>query len=127
MRVVLRVVRLALVVMLVSSCAVPPPTLSPVGVADFKATQALEALALVRNIAIAAHATTPPLISEKTTGAVVSWHRSTIIVVNAREPGWEGRVLAALTELEQQLAATERARFVPYLTLARTVVQEVVR
>lgn len=110
---------------MLSACTPPPPNLSPVAQTAFKSTQAIKALDMIRDTAIAAHETTPPLLTEQATGTVVSWHRSTIIVVNSAQSGWEAVTLAALDQLADRLSGSDRAALVPYITLARTIIAEV--
>lgn len=110
-------------------CADPPVTLTPVARTAYRTTQVIKSLDLIRDTAIAGNNTTPPVFNEKTTGTVVTWHRATIIVVNTAGAGWEATTVAALDELSKQLAAgsAERAQLVPYITLARTILTEVVK
>ena len=121
------IVGLTLSLLTGAACTPPPPTLSPVAQVAFRTTQVIKALDMIRDTAIAANNTTPPVMTERTTGTVVTWHRSTLIVVNAAQQGWQAATLVSLQQLENQLSGTERSTLVPYITLARTILAEVVR
>lgn len=114
---------------LMVGCGKPFVTLTPVAQTAFKTTQVIKALDLIRDTAIAGNNTTPPVFSEKTTGQVVTWHRATIIVVNAAQAGWQTATVTALDTLSKQLAAgsAEQAQLVPYITLAKTLLTEVTK
>jgi len=108
-------------------CAKAPPNLTPAAQTAFKQTQIIKALDMIRDTAIAANATVPPLLNVKTTGTVVTWHWATIVVVHSAAQGWQAAALKSLDELGTNLAATDRPHLVPYITLARTLVEEVLR
>ena len=117
----------AILVSLALGCAQPPPNLSPAGVAAFKGTQVIKALDMLRDVAIDAHATVPPLLAETTTRSVVLYHKSAITIIHSTPNGWAPSVQAGLAELSKTLAASERAQLVPYITLAQTLIAEVTR
>lgn len=127
MKTKLRASLAALVVSLavVSSCAKVPPTLTPVGVKAFQATQAVHVLDLVRDTAIAAEAAQPQLLSTETTRKVVQWHRVAVALAGQTPAGWEATVLSGLTEVERALKPGEREVLAPYLALAKTILMGV--
>lgn len=114
-----------LFVLLAAGCAKAPPTLSPSGAAAFNALRVVRVLDLVRDTAIDAHAQTPPLIATEHTRAIVRWHAATLKTIAAVPDGWRATVLAGLVTLEQDLPPDVWAKIAIYVTLVRTVIQEV--
>lgn len=131
MRQVRCVVHATLVVlMLIASASCTsnaPPNLSPEGKLDWSRLQIIKALDLLRNTAIDGHETTPPLFSEKTTGAVVTYHRSAITIVHSTSLGWQATLATGLDELVKNLPPAEAQRLGPYIVLIRTVLVEVTK
>lgn len=99
----------------------PPPSLTPQAQAAWTATQAIQTMDLLRDIAIAAN--DQKLISEDSTRAIVKWHLEAINVVHAIPLGWQATVKASLTDLTGHLSAQERARLGPYLKLVSDLVE----
>jgi hypothetical protein len=110
-----------------SSCVPPPPTLSPVGVTAFNNTRVIKGLDLVRDTAIEANAQTPPLVSTATTRAIVTYHRSAIIIIHGAPNGWEATVLTGLDETVKHLTPAEAQLLGPYFALVKVLIQEVSR
>jgi hypothetical protein len=115
----------ALGVALDQGCAHTPPNLSPAGATAFQSHQIQNALDTIRDVAIDANATTPPLLDTATTRKVVAWHQSAITVLHARGVGWVSALTTSLDELQKQLPAAERKTLAPYLALAKTILAEV--
>lgn len=108
-------------------CAKAPPALSPTGRAAFQATRVVAALDVLRNFAIDAEAQTPKVLSTDTTRKIVLYHRGAIRTIGAVPQHWNGVVDTGLTELLAALSADERQRLAPYITLIRTIMNEVIR
>jgi len=108
-------------------CAKAPPTLSPVGVTAFQNLQIAKALDTVRDIAVDANATTPPVLSTSTTRSIVTWHKGALQVLNARSAGWPTTIATSLDAVVGNLPAKERDTLAPYVTLAKTILQEATR
>lgn len=113
--------------MLDTACVKAQPTLTPVGVAAFHGTQVVQALDLIRDIAINAESQTPKLLSTNTVRTVVTWHRTAVQTIGAVPTGWQASVLASLNGVDAGLTPSERAVLAPYLALARTLLLEVGR
>jgi hypothetical protein len=120
-------VLLFIVGLLVTSCAKHPPALTPVGVAAFQRTEVQKNLDLLRDIAQAANAQTPPLISTATTRKVTTYHLSAIRIIHDSAAGWQAAVTTGLDEVLKDVPATERAVLAPYVTLIKAVLTEVTR
>jgi hypothetical protein len=107
------------------ACAKTPPDLTPEASVAFKATQAVRALDILRDTAIAAHAQTPPLMPEATTRKVVLYHQSTIKVIQAAPSGWRAVTQTGLDELAGNLSPSDKALLAPYIALVKAVIAEV--
>ena len=116
-----------LVLMLTVGCAKAPPDLTPEASLAFKGTQAVKALDVLRDTAIAAHAQDPPLLSEDSTRKVVQYHQSAIKMMQAAPLGWAPAAKQALDELLNNLTEKDKALLTPYVVLLKTVIAEVTR
>lgn len=112
---------------LLGGCAKAPPDLTPDASAAFKGTQAVRALDLIRDTAIAANEQVPPLMSTDDTRKVVRYHQSAVKVIQAAPSGWKSTVEAGLDELLKNLSPPDRSRLGPYVTLLKSILQEVAR
>lgn len=110
-----------------AQCASSPPNLSPAATAAFNNTRIIKSLDLLRDTAIEANAQERPLISEATTRKVVTWHRSTLLIIKATSFGWQATVQTGLEQLIAGLPAGERALLSPYVGLAKALITEVTR
>jgi ABC-type branched-subunit amino acid transport system ATPase component len=108
-------------------CAKAPPTLGPAGVTAFQNQQIQKSLDTIRDIAIDANATAPPVLTTDTTRKVVTWHKSAITVLHARGAGWVSTLTTSLDELSRNLPAAEQKTLAPYIALAKTLLNEVTR
>jgi ABC-type branched-subunit amino acid transport system ATPase component len=108
-------------------CAKAPLSLSPAGVTAFQNSQIQKSLDTIRDIAIDANATTPPVLDTTTTRKVVTWHKSAITVLHARGAGWVSTLTTSLDELSRNLPAAEQKTLAPYIALAKTLLNEVTR
>lgn len=106
-------------------CRHAPPTLSPEATTAFQNTQIQQPLDLLRDLAVNAHAQTPPLLSEAATRKIVTYHQAAITTLHTRAQGWQATLLTGLTDLTATLAPAEQQLLAPYLTLVRTVLQGV--
>jgi|HubBroStandDraft_2_1064218.scaffolds.fasta_scaffold33720_2 hypothetical protein len=100
-----------------SSVAQPPPTLAPASIDDFHKTQAIQALDQIRNIAIAANATTPPQMSTASTRLVVSFHEATVKTIQAAGSGWPATIETAVDNFAKGLPAADATVIAPYVAL----------
>jgi hypothetical protein len=116
-----------LFLLIATSCAKAPPSLSPVGVQAFNNTRVIKALDLVRDTAIDANAQVPPLVSTVTTRKIVTYHRSAIIIIHGTPNGWKATVLTGLDETVKNLPPAEAALVAPYVTLVKVIIEEVSR
>lgn len=107
------------------ACAHTPPNLTPQAVVAFRGTQVIGYLDKVRDAADAAHHTTPPLLSAKTTLQIVNWHQAAITVVHDAKDGWQAAVLSGLAGLKAQLTADEQQTVGPYIDAARIILASV--
>lgn len=108
-------------------CAKTPPNLSPAGVTAFENHEIQKSLDTIRDMAIDANATQPPLLTTETTRKVVTWHQSAISVLHARSAGWVSTLTTSLDELLKNLPDGERKTLQPYVALAKTLLIEVTR
>lgn len=114
-------------VSLTLACATVPPNLSPQATAAFKGTQVVKALDILRDTAIDANAQTPPLLSTEVTRQVVSYHQSTVKIIQAAPSGWAPVAQTGLDELVKNLAPPDKALLAPYIALIKSVIAEVTR
>jgi hypothetical protein len=104
----------------------PPPSLNPQATAAWYGTRVIVDLDLLRDIAIAANAQTPPLVTTDTTRKVVLWHESAIKVVHTADDGWKVRVRVGLEELVKTIPAKESAIIAPYVQIINSLLREAV-
>lgn len=109
------------------ACTKTPPNLTPQATVAFKGIQAVRALDILRDTAIAANAQTPPLLSEEVTRKVVLYHQATVKTIQSSVSGWQAAALTGLDGLLTSLPPPQRALLEPYTVLIRTVLQEVTR
>ena len=121
----MKLIGLLLCVFLFTGCASAPPQLGPAATAAYHKTQAIKALDLLRDTAIAANAQTPPLVSTADTRQVVLYHQSALRLMDAASAGWPALVRTALDETLVHLAPEARQTLQPYVALVQTVLQEV--
>jgi hypothetical protein len=107
-------------------CTHTPP-LTPAGTAAFQNLQIQKALDTIRDVAIEANATTPPLLATGTTRQVVEWHETALVILHSRSSGWRAAVITTVDELQTQLPPQALDVLRPYLALAKAVLQEVAK
>jgi len=115
------VVLAAFIALCHQACAKTPVNLSPAAVTAFESHEIQKSLDTIRDIAVDANATTPPVLTTATTRKIVTWHESAITVLHARGAGWVVTLAAGLDELLKNIPAEERQTLLPYVTLAKTV------
>jgi len=108
-----------------SSCASAPSSLTPVGVEAFNKTRVIKGLDVLRDTAVDANKTVPPLISTDTTRKVVTYHRSALLVINTS--GVKAITLVSLDELVKDLPKTEADLLAPYIALTKVIINEVTK
>lgn len=122
----LSLVALALVIgMLTSGCAHPPPNLTPAANQAFTQHQVQGALDELRDIAQAANATTPPLLSTDTTRKITTWHAQAITLIHDATAGWPTLVATSLDVALADLPPNEARVVAPYVPLIKTLLKEV--
>jgi hypothetical protein len=104
-------------------CAKPPPNLTPTATRAFYATEAIKDFDRLREVAVSAHATTPPLLSTDETIAVVEWHKAAIITAHAAQSGWQLSVATGLDQALGKLTPSSRALIAPYVAIVRSVLE----
>jgi hypothetical protein len=107
------------------ACVKTPPTLTPDAAIAFKGLQAVRALDLLRDTAIAANDQKPPVITEEATRKIIMYHRSMVTIIQAMPTGWKVAVDTGLTELVKHLSPPDKARLAPYVSLIKAVIAEV--
>jgi hypothetical protein len=112
-----------LLLLTVSACApVPPPAdnqpRSPEAVTAWQSHEIQKSLDLLRDIAIDANASAPPVLSTDATRYVVKFHHTAIQLVHDRPQGWMASVTAGLQDLSQTLDAADYAVVGRYVALA---------
>ena len=115
-----------LVLLLFSACAKTPPTVTtPQGITAFQNLQIYKTLDLIRDIAIDANDTEPPILRTDVTRKVVSWHKSALTLIHARAEGWRAVILNGLDGILRTMSDDERSVFSPYVALLKTIVESV--
>jgi hypothetical protein len=109
----------------VPNCAKAPPTLSPVSSVKFEQTRIIKGLDVLRDIAVSANQQIPPVLPETTTRAVVTWHRSALVLIDGYGAGWATTVGASLDEVIKNLPPPQQATLAPYVALVHTILNEV--
>jgi len=117
--------RAALVLMLALTvgCAKAPPTLTPEATRAFYGTQVIHDLDRLREVAVAAHATTPPLVSAEDTLEIVKWHESAIVTVHAGAAGWKAAVATGLDQALGRISAAARQLVAPYVAIVKALLE----
>lgn len=124
----MRIVSLVLLCLCLTYCAAAPPTVTtPQGAIAFQNLRIAKALDAVRDVAIAANAQQPPLLSTIATRRIVTWHDTAIKTLNARSTGWAGAISIGLSGAVANIAPPEREMLTPYVTLVTTIIQEVTK
>jgi hypothetical protein len=114
---------LILIAVLTAGCASAPVYLTPAGIAAFNKTRVIKGLDVIRDTAVDANKTIPPIISTATTRKIVEFHRSTLVVINVN--GVRDITTASLDELIKNLPQSEKDLLTPYVILAKTILNEV--
>jgi hypothetical protein len=118
----LRPVATVALALTLTSCAPPPPTLSPAGQAAVIGKQVIQALDVLRDFAISANAQTPPLLSTANTRKIVDYHESAVKVITTVPTGWKATVLAGLAQLKVDLPPGDWLRILPYVALVQSLI-----
>jgi hypothetical protein len=114
-----------LALVLIVGCAKAPPTLTPVGKTAWQGIQAIRILDTIRDVAIAANAQNPPVLSTDTTRKVVTFHKSAVTVIGSTPGGWKPIVTTSLAQLQKDIPAAEWTKLAPYVVLLQTIIQEI--
>ena len=115
---------LALVTLL-GGCSATPPALTPQATQAFYSNQIEKVLDLIRDTAQAGAALTPPVYTVAGARTVTQWHEAAIKTLYAAGSGWQVALDTSLTQLPTLLNAQEAAQIAPYLSLAHTLIQQV--
>lgn len=108
-----------------STCAPAPPNLTPQATAAFYGTRVIQALDVVRDLAITANKQTPPVIASADLLTIVTWHRSAITIVHTAPAGWKATVQTSLTTVLATLSKSTQTLLAPYVALVQSVLAEV--
>lgn len=108
-----------------AGCAKAPPNLTPAAQHAFYGAQVIKDLDRLREVAVAAHATVPPLLSSPETLAVVEWHKAAIVTIHDAPAGWKATVQTGLDQMLQTLSPKAREAIAPYIGLVRAILQEI--
>lgn len=119
----LKTISLLILVGLTISCASASKNLSPQGIEAFNKTRIIKGLDVIRDTAVDANKTVPPLISTATTRKIVTYHRSSLLIVNAQ--GAKALTTTSLDELVKDLPKSESDLLAPYISLAKVIINEV--
>ena len=106
-------------------CVKAPPSLSPEATRAFYGTQVIHDLDRLRDVAVAAHETTPPLLSAQETLAVVKWHQAAIVTVHAAPAGWRSEITVGLDQAAQQLSPKAKQTVAPYIAIVKSLLREI--
>lgn len=109
---------------LLAACAKAPPDLTPAATRAFYGTEVIHDLDRLREVAVSAHATSPPLLSAEETLAIVKWHQTAIALVHAAPAGWKTEVRVALAETLTRLSPSAQKTLAPYVAIVRALLQE---
>ncbi|HXD20130.1 MAG TPA: hypothetical protein VN654_24110 [Vicinamibacterales bacterium] len=109
---------------LCAACAKVPPDLTPAATRAFYGTQVIHDLDRLREVAVAAHATTPPLLSAEDTLVIVKWHQTAIALVHAAPAGWRTQVSVGLGEAVQHLKPDAQRTVAPYVVIVQALLKE---
>jgi hypothetical protein len=102
-----------------------PPNLSPQAVVAWQATKVIHALDIVRDIAVDASNTTPPLVAHDTMLKIVAWHKTAITVAHDSPSGWAQTIKTSLMSTRTLLTPAEHKQLDIYFSLAVTLLNEV--
>lgn len=122
----LRLLPLLLVGLLaLPSCTHTPPNLGPVAAQDFQKTRIIKALDLLRDFAIDGEAAHPQAVPTPLARKIVTYHQSTLHILDAAGTGWKALVGTSIDEFVNQLTPTEQTRVRPYVGLVKAILAEV--
>lgn len=110
------------------ACAKAPPNLSPQGIADYQKTRVIKVLDIFRDAAVDANALPnhPAWASTANTRIVVEAHKAILLTMDAAGTGgWQAAVTVALDQTLDALPPDARAHYLPYVTLAKALIQEI--
>lgn len=123
---------LVLVVLVLQGCAKAPPSLSPAGVRDYRANEAVLAIGQVQTAAIGLNgvsvcdpAPCHPLLSDANTRVVVSAVRAALLTIQQTPAGWKAATNTALDQIAAQLDAAGKGKFRAYIEAARVVLNAI--
>lgn len=110
-----------------ATTAPAPATVTPQGRAAFYKDQTYKALGALRDTAVAASDAKPPLLDRNTMRKIVMWEDSAITTIHAAATvaAWKPVVLTGVDELMKSLTESEQNLIRPYVSLAKSVIQEI--
>jgi hypothetical protein len=107
------------------SCVHAPPTLSQPAQIAFQKTRIIKALDVLRDFAVDGEAATPKAVSTDLARKIVTYHQSTLHIIDAAGTGWKPLVSTGLDEFLSQLSQAEQTRLRPYVGLIKALLAEV--
>jgi hypothetical protein len=114
-----------LFIILATACTHAPSSLSPAGVVDFNQTRLIKGLDLFMDMAFAAEAVTPPRVSPLNATRIRDYHQVAVRTILKRDAGWQVQVFTGLEGVVATLAPAEQQTLEVYITLLKTLLQEV--
>jgi hypothetical protein len=108
-----------------AACFHAPPTLGPVAATDFQKTRVIKALDLLRDFAVDGEAASPQVVPTALARKIVTYHQTTLKVLNEAGTGWQHFVTSTLDTFVQTLSAKEQSRVAPYVTLVKTLITDI--
>jgi hypothetical protein len=116
-----RLSALVLVVALGVACGKNAPVVTPDAQQAFDKVRVVNALNLLRDIAVVANAQTPPVISDATLVKVNTYYNAAIGTVNASGHGWAVTLSVALDEVVKTFPEHEQGALGFYTGLLRSL------
>ncbi len=110
---------------MLAACPKAPPNVTPVGQAAITATHVIQALDVIRDLAVSLNAQQPPVLSTAVTTKIVTFHESAVKVILAAPSGWKQTVLAGLDQLQTDLVPADWNRIAPYVALVKGLIAAV--
>jgi hypothetical protein len=112
---------LLLVVALSTACGKNAPVLTPDAQVAFNKVRVINALNLLRDIAVTANNQTPPVISADTLAKVQEYHTAAITITEASSHGWAVTLVTGLNEFVKATPEHEQTVLAFYTELVKSI------
>lgn len=110
------------VLALFSGCASAPPNLGQKAKVAWENSRYQGQMDVVRNTAIEVSAIPVTVVKP-----VVTWHRSSIIILHQRSDGWKASIITGLNEVQMNLPPAQKQQWGQYFDAVRVVLEFVMR